>query len=613
MTAIKLEGFMGLVPRVSSRLLPNMCATAARNTKLLSGEARGFRVPREVKDLTNEYFTVRRAYRIPFMEYDEEQEHWLAFDSRDVDIVRSPLVNDAYDRYYWAGEGAPKYNIFERLQNGNPEFLLGVPQPTVVITVSPDYPDSDVTSTRSYVYTFVSEYGEEGPPSIPSALLTGDNIGTWHLSGMQTAVPDAASRNITKKRIYRTVPGSNSTAFFYVGEVAINVTTFNDSYADDTVVLNNQLESTSYFPPPSNLEGFVVMPNGYLVGWVGRRLVFSEPYRPHAWPPEYEIGTEFEIVGLAVWGNSLVVGTKSNPYIGQGVSPAAFTNQKSDAIMPCLSRRGMVSTDAGVYYPSINGLAFVNSPSPVIATQDLMTKEEWLRRYNVRGIFAASYGMQYIAFDTESSGFIFNPTEPASRLVELDRFNNVEGIETDRYDGTVYLIYGDRVWEWDPETSERLYWRWKSKEFHLPKPLNFGALKIKFNDEDGDVSADVEAYYGPYNEARFAAGPLGTINGHVINGVQGKGNVPGWTEPENKQPIGGSPLYMLNFMGIDVSAVRFTMYANGEIVFDTIVNAQEMVRLPTGFKRDVYQFEMVSNTEVFSASIAQTGKELASL
>lgn len=601
---------MGLVPRVSNRLLPNMCATTARNTKLLSGEARGFRVPRMLKDLTEEYFTVRRVYRIPFIEYEEEEELWLAFDSRDVDIVRSPLVNDAFDRYYWAGDGAPKYNTFDRLRNDNPPYLLGIPTPTTKPVVTPVSPGDD--STRSYVYTFVSDYGEEGAPSPPSDVTSG-SVGIWNITGMQTSVPDSSSRNVTKKRIYRTVPGNTATLFFFVAEIGVGEANYADAAADDVIALNSTLESASFQPPPATLEGFVVMPNGYLVGWVGRRLLFSEPFRPHAWPPEYEIGVEFDIVGLAVWGNTLIVGTKSNPYVGMGTSPAAFTTQKTDAIMPCLSRRGMVATDAGVYYPSINGLVLVNSPTPQIVTQDLLTKEEWLRRYNPKEIFAASYGMQYIAFNSPSFGFIFNPTEPASRLVELDRFNHMEGIETDRYNGTVFLIYDDRVWEWDPEDSERLYWRWKSKEFHLPKPVNFGALKIKFDDQDADVEQDVLDYYMPYNEARFAAGPLNTLNGHVLGGVQGKGQVPLWTEPENRMPLGGSPLYPIAQLTVQLSVVRFTMYANREIVFDTIVQNQDMVRLPVGFKRDVYQFEMVSNTDVFSVSVAQTGKELASL
>lgn len=608
MTALKLEGFMGLIPRVSDRLLPNMSATTARNTKLLSGEARGFRVPRVVKDLTDEYFTVRRTYRIPYMDYDEEQEVWLAFDSRDVDIVRSPLVNDAHDRYYWAGDGAPKYNTLNRIIAGSPPYLLGIPTPVATPVVTP--PGAGTDTTRSYVYTFVSAYGEEGAPSPPSTAQTAA-AGTWAITGMDTTVPDSSQRNVTLKRIYHTIPGNQGTLFYFVAEIPLGDSSYNDVTTDDVAVLNNTLESTTFLPPPEDLEGFVAMPNGYLVGWVGRRLVFSEPFRPHAWPAEYEIGTEFEIMGLSVWGSALVIGTKSNPYFGMGVTPSSFTSQKTDAVMPCLSRRGMVSTDAGVYYPSINGLVLMNSASPQIITQDLVTKEEWLRRYNPSDIYATSYGMQYIAFNQPSFGFIFNPTEPASRLIELDRFNHVEGIETDRYNGTVYLIYDDRVWEWDPEASERLYWRWKSKKYHLPKPVNFGALKIKFDDSDDDVSADIIAYYQPYNEARFAVGSLNTLNGHVLCGVEREGFVPSWTEPENRMPLGGSPLYPLNFMGLQISSVRFIMYANDEIVFDSIVNTQDLIRLPLGFKRDIYQFEMISNTNVFSAAVAETGKELA--
>lgn len=609
MTALKLEGFMGLIPRVSARLLPQTSATTARNAKLLSGEARGFRTPRVVKDLTGEYFTVRRAFRIEYMDYEEIEELWVAFDSLNVDFVRSPLVNDGFNRFYWAGDGVPKYNTFNRLLTSAAPYFLGVPTPDTAPGVAGPGGDD---LTRFYVYTFVSAYGEEGPPSPPSAAETGD-AGTWNITGMSTTVPDAANRNITKKRIYRTQPGNTSSLFFFVAEVDLADTSYNDSISNDVVAQNNTLESTNFLPPITDMEGFVVMPNGFLVGWKGRRLLFSEPYRPHAWPAEYEIGVEYEITALAVWGNTLVIGTRSHPYLGQGVTPASFTVQKTDAVMPCMSRRGMVACDQGVYYPSINGLVLVNSPTPMVATREIMTKEEWLGRYNPREIIAASYGEQYIAFAGPSFGFIFNPSEPASKLVELDRFDNVLGIETDRYDGRVFLIYQDRAWEWDPEESERLYWRWKSKEFHLPTPINFGALKIKFNDEDDDVTQDIFDYYGPYNEARFAVGTLNTLNGHALGGVERKGMVPGWTEPENRMPLGGSPLYPLNSMALQSSAVRFTIYADGEIVFDHVVTDQKMVRLPAGFKRDIYQFEMVSNTEVYSVSLAQTGKELATI
>lgn len=606
---IKLEAFQGLVPRTSARLLPPMGATVARNTKLLNGELRGFRAIRQVADLTDEYFTVRRVFRVKDPGNFGYGDTWLAFDSREVDVVRSPIINDQFDRYYWAGDGRPMYNTSYHIFASEPEYFLGIPTPTVAPAVAPP---AGVSNTRAYVYTFVSAFGEEGPPS-PPTLTTGDS-GTWALTGLQTAIPDSASRNITHKRIYRTVPGNSSSSFFFVAEIDVTDSTYDDNELDTTVAANNLLESTSYLEPLIGLEGWVVMPGGYLVGWQGRRLVFSEPYRPHAWPAQYELSTEFPIKGLVVWGNTLIIGTESQPYMGQGNHPASFTMQKMDAVEPCLSRRGMVATVAGAYYPSINGLVLVNSSGVQVITQDILTKEEWAR-YNPSDIFAAQLGLQYIAFNSPNFGFVFNPTEPATKLVELDRFVEVEGVETDKYSGNVLIISQDRVWDWDPETSERLFWRWKSKVFQLPKPVNYGAVRINFDDSENDVTSDILSYYFPYNEARFAAGPLNTLGGHCLCGpAQGTGLVPGWTEPELRMPLAGSLLYPINRMLFQQPAVRLTVLCGKRgVVLDTVVNTERVVRLPAGFKSDLWQFEMVGNTNVYSVQIAETSKGLATV
>ena len=266
MAGLKLEGFQGLVPRTSARLLPVMAATTARNTKLLQGELRGFRAPREIADLTDQYFDVRRVFRVKDSEGFGYGDTWLAFDSRDVDVVRSPIINDSFDRYYWAGDGRPQYNTALRIFNEEDSYFLGVPTPTIAPTVTPPV---GTDATRAYVYTFVSAYGEEGPPS-PPTLATG-TTGTWALSGMQTVVPDASDRNITLKRIYRTVPGNNSSTFFFVDEIPVADATYNDDEPDDTVAANNVLESTTWEEPPNDLEGWAVMPGGYMVGWKGRR------------------------------------------------------------------------------------------------------------------------------------------------------------------------------------------------------------------------------------------------------------------------------------------------------------------------------------------------------
>lgn len=609
-----------MIPRVSPRLIPPNAATLARNTKLLNGELRGFRALRQLADLTYEPYTVRRAYRIQYLDqYYGQSNHWLTFDKKEVDVVRSPIVNDRFDRYYWAGDGRPKYNTRERIIQGDDPFYLGVPAPLTAPTVTPPAGSDE---TRSYVVTFVSEYGEESAPS-PYTLATG-NAGGWYISNIPTVVQDGFNRNITRKRIYRTVIGNNSALYFFVKEMDISVTAYNDGESNDVVALNNVLETTSWGLPPTTLEGMVLMPNGYLVGWSGRRICFSEPYRPHSWPAEYELSTEFEVVGMVVWGSTLIIGTKSQPYIGQGVTPSSFTMQKMDAVEPCLSRRGMVATVAGAYYPSINGLALINSAGVQIITQDILTKEEWAK-YNPSNIFAAQLGLQYIAFNSSSFGFVFNPTEPSTKLVELDRFIDVSGIETDRYTGNVNLILQDRVYDWDPENVERLWWRWRSKEFHLPKNFNFGAVKIKFDTQEYSIGEDITATYGAYNDARFDDGPLNTLAGHPINDNQVIYDNSVYSEMEDEKvydalipqwrtPLGGGPMYPLQSLSSQIGAVRFIAYtlsgSQRTKVFDHIIYDEDMIRMPTGFKRDVWQFEVIANAPVYSITIGETGKDL---
>lgn len=617
MAGFKLENFKGLIPRLSDRLLPTSAATVAENVKLLNGELRGYRDMREEKSFVGESFILRRAYRVPDTSGFNYADSWLLFDSRDVDITRSPVINDSFNRYYWAndqrapGNGRPMYNTEDRIANGDDPYFLGVPAPTAAPGLTPP---AGTDLTRAYVYTFVSEFGEEGQPS--AATLDSGDAGTWVVDSLETTVPDIANKSITHKNIYRTVPGQNSSLFFFVTQVTLATTSYNDIDADDVVALNSILESTDWAEPPTTIEGWALMPNGYLVAWDGRRILMSEPYRPHAWPAKYELALDFEVVAMGVWGSTLVIGTKSQPSLGRGTSPAAFTLQKLDNVEPCLSRRGMVSTSAGVYYPSQNGLMLVNGAGVNLITQDTFTKEEWAT-FNPEDIYATQLGLEYIAFNGTTNGFIFNPTEPGLKFIELNQFINIVGIETDRYTGNVLIIKSNRVFNWDPPAAFRLYYRWKSKLFQVPKPINLGALKISFNTEQDDVSQDILATFLPYNQDRLSVGSLNTLGGHAMNAVQNPGQLDGtgglinWLDPEIRTPLGGSPLFPLNSLLLQASAVRIIVYARRTVVLDLVVPSERTVRIPSGFKSDLWQFELISNTDVFSLQVATSPKELA--
>lgn len=624
MTAFRLQGFRGLIPRLSKRLLPETAAVTASNSKLLSGELRGYNIPEEFDDFTLETFTVAKAHRIEYDAYGTPASSWLLFNNKNVDVVRSPVLNDSFDRYYWAAAAGtigstsssaadtsvtrPMYNTRNRIITGLGGHFLGVPQPTNALSIA----GTAGTTTRSYLYTLVTEYGEEGPPSLPTTAVFSPSAG-WVLTNFDTTVNNSSNRPRFRKRIYRTVPGLTSSSFFFVAEIPLTDTLYNDVITDTTVASNNLLESTRYFEPVTSMVGFVAMPNGYLVGWSSRRLLFSEPYRPHAWPPQYELATEYEIIGLAVWGDLLVIGTRSSPYIGQGVTPQSFFLRKIGQVEPCLSRRGIVSSVNGVYYPSLNGLAFINNAGLSIITRDLVTKQEW-DDFSPSTLYAAQLGEQYLAFSDSNTGFVFDPSEANQPLVTFDAFMDVNGIETDPYNGTVTLVAMDRAWEWDPANGEPIPWRWKSKEFRVPKPVNLGVAKLHFNTETIFVGDAIDALFGTYNDARFIATVprLDTLGGHALCApTQGGGQVSSSTVPETRMPLGGGPLFPIDFFSSIVPSIRLLVYAHGQLVFDKNVYDEKQFRLPTGFKADVWQFEMIGNTMLFMLEAAETAKELA--
>lgn len=646
--AYRFQGFSGLIPRLSDRLLPENGAVVSSNTNLLSGEIRGYNSLLQVNNLTTVGFTIRKAYRIPDTGIGET---WLPFDEHDTDVVKSPLANDLYNRFFFAGKPSavipnrPLYNSEAQLHSSgvSSSYWLGIPSPVTDITLTPPAIGStDVPAVRAYVYTWVSEWGEEGPPSKP-IVATGASVGTWALSTLE----QSTSINTTdfpsgkfhtsgmKRRIYRTVPGYSSALFFRVDEIAGagGITTYNDTKLDNEVVQNPQLESTTWQPPPSNLVGFVSMPNGFMAGWFGRTICFSEPYRPHAWPVEYQLATEYDIVGMGVIGGYLVIATTSNLYIGQGVSPSSFTLQKTDFVEPCLSRRGMVSSSSGVYYPSPNGLILVNNSGPSLITQNLLTKQDWLKRYDPYNLLGTQNGVSYFGLFEAKRGILLTPSEAGQTLIEIDLPYNVTGIDADKYNGEVYLIMNNYVYQWNPPNTKSLYWNWRSKEIHLDKPVNLGAAKIKWEDSDTVTDPDLIALYQAYNDARFQA-PLNTINGgtlgilggvplagQTINGVQSVGWVntgspspypAGWGYPENIMPVGGSQLYTIftDVPNTNIKGVVLRVYANKSLVFENTILDEKVIRLPAGFKTDIWQFEMASNSSVYSLQVAETSKGL---
>lgn len=638
MTAIKIENFGGISPRTSNRLQKSNEAVRADNCKLLSGELRGLHDTQVMFDF-NPVFgvnVVNRAFRLPLTVGAplpiSGSDTWYGFQDANVDFVRTPVLQDSFERYYWTGDsfrlsGAPQYNTRARINayiaasysGANASYILGLPAPTNAVTLGV-FP-AGTNSTRVYTYTFVTAYGEESAPAPPSAVTTG-TAGTWNIVvpdtlavGSLASAPYVGNVNVTTKRIYRTVTGLTSTEYYAVADIAIGTTAYADTTPDAVVALSTVLPSTTWTPPPATLKGLVAHPGGFLLGFSGRDLYVSEPFRPHAWPVQYIQTMQTEIVGIAIYGATVVVTTTSHPYTAQGMSPLSITLQKIDSVDPCLSRRSMVTTIDGVYYSSPQGIIIATAGRTELSTKDLFTREEWQTYFSPTTVYAAPYGLQYIAFYTAAAGFIFSPAEGLAPLTTLDRFSGVVAIQQDQYSGDVYLIQNNQVRLWDPPTSTPFTYTWLSKEFDLPKPVNMGAFRLKFKGNAQQVSAAQLTDYTTFNNGRILK-PLNCLNLAVLNGVREE-VVAGYYQKQIKNPIGGSPLFPLASLLNVASAVQVTIYARDlaqtwNTIYSFSISGENTYRLPAGFKSDGWQVQFVGNVPIYDFVMAETAKELLS-
>jgi hypothetical protein len=559
-----------------------------------------------------------RAFRV----IKEGSSFWKGFADKSAILTRGPLVNDTYFRYYLVQDGdVPRYTTHDVLELerrrkaqlvSNQYYRLGVPQPATSPSVVSSGGSVELTVDRSYVYTWVSGFGEEGPPSAPT-VVSGADDGDWSISNFDVDVPHADERLINTIRLYRTITSSLGTVeFHFVADIAFSDGDFVDNVPTSSVSLNTTLESEFYFPPPPRLKGLVEHPNGFFIGFDGRDIHMSEPYRPHAWNPENILSTLGDIVGYGIFGTSVVVCTESFPYVMSGINPASMVLMQHDTAEPCLSRFGIVSMPNGVYYPGPNGLILVNNRGFNTITEGIITKEEWQSQYDPANIDAARYQNSYVGFYSGEDGFLFTPTDPLYTFIELDTFWTNCGIQTDEYSGKTLLCTGTSLLEWNPPTGANVQYVWESKEFDVAEPKNFGAFRIIYYGDPVPTAAEIQNWRD-YNVLRIAD-PLGPINHNAVGDAR-DGFVPDGTNdtPEWRQPIGGAVLVPVPevgqpWPGTDVLSVEF--FANDQLVHTKVIDSTDMFRLPSGFKATRWRVRLTGSVKVKSVKIAETGKEL---
>lgn len=182
MSGISIKLFKGEAPRYAPRKLDNGASQTSHNIDIFSGEIRPIdktvdaNVPTKTGTLTS-------IYKLGSL--------WLSWEE-DVDVARAPLSTSVEDRIYYSGHYNPKSTDSDLADASGTDYptdwwRLGLPSPDTKCSLASGGGGSGVNTTRSYVYTYVTAWGEEGPPSPVSDDFTALEDDTWQITNMDAA------------------------------------------------------------------------------------------------------------------------------------------------------------------------------------------------------------------------------------------------------------------------------------------------------------------------------------------------------------------------------------------------------------------------------------------
>jgi len=487
----KLQNFSGIAPGVDARRLSDQFGQTSENIDFESGAL----VPTTVNanETTLSAGTRRSVYRYK----TGNTSYWLQWDD-DVDVVKGPVPNDSYDRLYWTGDDYPRVGTGISMISGGVypavSYRLGIPAPSVAPTVSKTG-TADTTQTPydvSYVVTFVSAIGEEGPPSAASTVIQ-----LTDAEDVNITLPTVPSGTYNfgagaLMRIYRSNTGSTNTQFQFAKEVAITATSTTDVKDGDE--LGEVLPSATWIGPPDDntstypngpMLGLTAVANGVLAGFAGNRLCFSEPFLPHAWPVGYRITLEEDIVAIGATGNGIVALTEGVPYFVTGTDPSSMTSIKLDIQQSCVNKHSVVDMGGYLLYAGPDGLVAVGGNEARLVTQGLISAKQWNDDFSPSSIRAFRYENTYVAFYTDGSthkGWVYDPRAQEAALSTLTSTAETRGGFEKADDGELYIIQGSTLLKYRGGVAKKTM-TFKSKTFVTPQPVSFSW-----------VSADAETY-----------------------------------------------------------------------------------------------------------------------
>jgi len=484
MAYFKRDRFSGIAPGVAPRLLAEQFGQIAENIDFESGRLVSTKA--DIDEFTLASAVRRSIYKY---EYGSSSSAWLQWND-EVDVVPGPIPGDTTDRLYFTGDDYPRIGWSSTIVSGASypatSYRLGVPAPSSAPTVviSGDVDATLTPNDISYVYTYVTSDGREGPPSDPSTVVEMVDGQTAAI-----AVPNetfASGNNLgtgSYKRLYRSNTGSTNTQFQFVATIAI--ATENTTDNKEAAALGEVLPSGSWIGPPDDdstlypdgqLQGLISLSQGTMAGFTGKRFCLSEPFLPHAWPIQYRITTEEDIVAIAATSNGVVALTDGQPYFITGTEPSSMTAIRVDLAQACINIHSVVDMGDYVLYAGPDGLCSVQSASGSVVTEGQVSAKQWNADFNPTTIRAFRHEGAYVAFHS-GGGWVYDPRRGEAALSTLSLDADVRGGYRNPKDGQLYIIVGNKIKKYQGGTGNKTL-KFKSKKFVTSTPVSMGWVSV---------------------------------------------------------------------------------------------------------------------------------------
>lgn len=417
---------------------------------------------------------------------------WLS-DTDVVSYTPAPYVYNPFDYLVIAGKSYPRITRND-IATGTPPYpsvtyRLGIAAPLnpTVSRVPIAVTDADTVEGRRYIVCWVDAFGREGPPS-PASIevlkITNRDAGDT-ITVNRPALPSGGHNMGTgaKWRVYRSALTSDGRGIAqYVAELPVGTTSWVDDVAPEdgseelqTTGWIGPADDTTTFYPDGPLKSVVLMPNGYLAGYAGYEVMFSERGTTHAWPVDYRKRLRYKITGIANLGGDIFVGTEGVPYLVTGADPSAMSEILIDDYQPCKSARSMVVDRGAVYYASPDGLCRYSGGRVEVVTAETISREYW-QALNPASVHGYGYEGLYVGFydtGTETGGFVLDLASGQFSKLSFYATAGHYDIATD----SLYLVVAGNIRKFAGGSANSSF-EWESGSITLPYPINFTCVAV---------------------------------------------------------------------------------------------------------------------------------------